>query len=109
MENNVWSDKGVAQRLKNDFVMAELVVDDKTELPESEQYVSTFSNKKINTIGKKWSDFQASTFNSNSQPQYVIVDGEGNVLVPPQGADYNPENYIKFLDSGKAAFQKKKE
>ncbi|WP_421941860.1 protein-disulfide reductase DsbD family protein [Pedobacter sp.] len=108
MENNVWSDKGVAQRLKNDFVMAELVVDDKTELPESEQYVSTFSNKKINTIGKKWSDFQASTFNSNSQPQYVIVDGEGNVLVPPQGADYNPENYIKFLDSGKAAFQKKK-
>ncbi|PWS28258.1 hypothetical protein DHW03_10230 [Pedobacter yonginense] len=107
MENNVWSNPAVAKRLKEDFVMAELVVDDKTELPESEQFVSNFSKKKIKTIGNKWSDFQASTYNSNSQPQYIIIDAEGNVLVPPQGADYNAENYIKFLDSGKEAFKKK--
>src|SRR5690606_8494733 len=80
MEANVWTDVKVAKLLREEFVMAELFVDDKTELPAEEQYVSSFSGKKINTIGKKNSDFQASSFNSNSQPLYVIVDTEGNVL-----------------------------
>jgi hypothetical protein len=107
MEANVWTEPKVKELLNNEFVMAELFVDDKTELPEEEQYVSTYSGKKINTIGKKWSDFQAATFNSNSQPLYVIVDGEGNVLVTPQGADYNPQNYIDFLESGIAAYKER--
>jgi thiol:disulfide interchange protein len=105
MEANVWTEPKVRELLNNEFVMAELFVDDKTALAEEEQYVSTYSGKKINTIGKKWSDFQAATFNSNSQPLYVIVDGEGNVLVPPQGADYNPQNYIDFLNSGITAYK----
>ncbi|HWV70620.1 MAG TPA: thioredoxin family protein, partial [Pseudosphingobacterium sp.] len=106
MEANVWTEPKVKELLNNEFVMAELFVDDKTALAEEEQYVSPYSGKKINTIGKKWSDFQAATFNSNSQPLYVIVDGEGNVLVPPQGADYNPQNYIDFLESGIRAYHK---
>lgn len=108
MEANVWTDPRVAKLLKEQFVMAELFVDDKTELTPEEQYVSKFSGKKIRTIGNKNSDFQASAFNSNSQPLYVIVDTEGNVLVPPSGADYNIDSYIKFLQSGLDAFNAKK-
>lgn len=108
MEANVWTDPRVAKLLKEQFVMAELFVDDKTELAPEEQYVSKFSGKKIRTIGNKNSDFQASAFNSNSQPLYVIVDTEGNVLVPPSGADYNIDSYIKFLQSGLDAFNAKK-
>jgi len=107
MEANVWTDPRVAKILKEEFVMAELFVDDKTELAKEEQYVSKFSGKKVKTIGNKNSDFQASTFNSNSQPLYVLVDTEGNVLVPPSGADYNVESYIKFLESGLAKFKQK--
>ncbi|PRD42992.1 hypothetical protein C5745_19955, partial [Sphingobacterium haloxyli] len=88
MEANVWTDPRVAALLREEFVMVELFVDDRTELAKQEQYVSEYSGKKINTIGKKNSDFQASVFNSNSQPLYVIVDTGGNVLVPPTGADY---------------------
>jgi len=107
MESNVWTDPAVAKLLKEEFVMAELFVDDKTELPANEQFVSKYSNKKIKTIGNKNSDFQASAFNSNSQPLYVIVDPNGQVLVPQSGANYNVEQYKAFLQSGVDAFKKK--
>lgn len=108
MEANVWTDPGVAKLLKEEFVMAELFVDDKTELPANEQFVSKYSGKKIKTIGNKNSDFQASTFNSNSQPLYVIVDAYGKVLVPQTGANYNIEQYKAFLQRGIDAFKAKK-
>ncbi len=106
MENNVWSDPGVSKRMQNDFVLLELYVDEKSTLPEAEFYDSSFSGKKITTIGGKNSDYETTKFNTNSQPFYVIIDGNGNVLVPPQGANFSVENYTKFLDSGIAAYKK---
>ena len=107
MEANVWTDKAVAKLLKEEFVMAELFVDDKTALAANEQFVSKYSGKKINTIGKKNSDFQAATFDSNSQPLYVIVDPTGKKLVPQSGANYNVAEYKAFLQSGLDAFKQK--
>ncbi|MFD2598176.1 protein-disulfide reductase DsbD family protein [Sphingobacterium corticis] len=105
MEANVWTDPKVAQILREEFVMAELFVDDRTELPKGEQYKSTYSGKQIKTIGNKWSDFQADRFNSNSQPLYVIVDTEGKVLIPPSGANYDIGSYAAYLQSGIDAFK----
>lgn len=107
MEANVWTDPKVAVLLNQEFVMVELFVDDRTELAKEEQYVSDYSGKNINTIGKKNSDFQASRFNSNSQPLYVIVDTEGNVLLPPSGADYDATSYASYLQKGIDAFKNK--
>jgi thiol:disulfide interchange protein len=106
MEVDVWADPEVHKRLANDFVLLELYVDEKMELPAADQYVSKFSGKKVKTLGNKWSDYEASKFNVNSQPYYVIVNAKGDVLVPPQGAKYDVTNYIEFLDSGKAAYEK---
>jgi thiol:disulfide interchange protein len=106
MENEVWSDAGVRSHMQNDFVLLELYVDEKSSLPEAEFYESSFSGKKITTIGGKNSDYETTKFNTNSQPFYVIIDGNGNVLIPPQGANFNVENYTKFLDSGIAAYKK---
>ena len=105
MEASVWSDPEVLKRLKEDYVLISLYVDDKTELPENEKYVAV-KGKKIKNIGQKWSDFQASRFNINSQPFYVIADTEGNNLVPSQAFNLDIDNYIQFLDSGKKAFSK---
>ena len=106
MEASVWSDKEVLRLLKEDYVLISLYVDDKTELAEAEKYTSAFSNKKIKSVGNKWSDFQASKFGTNSQPYYVIVDQNGQSLVPPQAFNLDINNYIEFLNSGKQAFSR---
>lgn len=107
MEANVWPDKAVYSRLNNDYVIIQLYVDDKTELQENEKYKSTFSGKEVKTIGNKWSDVQASKFNSNSQPFYVLLGHDEKPLVKPTGANYDPVEYLQFLDSGLAAFHRK--
>jgi Thiol:disulfide interchange protein len=108
MEAAVWPDKEVLSRLSNDFVVIQLYVDDKTDLAVGEQTISKSSRKKIQTIGNKWSDFQASRFNANSQPFYVLLDVNGNLLVEPKGADYDPKSFTRYLDSALEAFKKAK-
>ena len=106
MEATVWPDPRVLQRLRDDFVLVQLYVDDKTALPAAEQRVSKFSGKKIKTIGNEWSDFQASRYNANSQPFYVQLDpATEKVLATPQGANYDPDNFVRFLDGGLAAYR----
>jgi len=107
MEASVWPDKEVLRRLREDYVLISLYVDDKTELKEDEKYISSFSGKKVNTIGQKWSDFQASKFGTNSQPYYIITDHDGKIMVPPQAYNLDISNYVSFLDKGKIAFEQK--
>ncbi|MFC3199165.1 protein-disulfide reductase DsbD family protein [Parapedobacter deserti] len=107
MEASVWPEDEVYSVLRDELVIIQLYVDDKTNLPEAEQYVSPFSGKRVRTIGNKWSDVQAAKFNSNSQPYYVLLDPHTEkVLVAPSGADYNASSYRAFLQSGIAAFGK---
>jgi thiol:disulfide interchange protein len=107
MEATVWPDPRVLQRLRNDFVLVQLYVDDKTDLPANEQVASKIrTGKTIRTIGNKWSEFQATRYNANSQPFYVQLDPTTEkVLATPQGANYDPDNFVRFLDSGLAAMR----
>ncbi len=108
MESNVWSDPEVLKKLKKDFIVVALYVDDKTELPESEWVTSKRDNKVKKTIGKKYADLQISRFNINAQPYYVILDGEGNNVTGTSHAyDKDIEKFKSFLDKGKKAFYEK--
>nr|WP_294783391.1 cytochrome c biogenesis protein CcdA [uncultured Flavobacterium sp.] len=106
MEELVWSDPKVLGVLNNDVVLISLYVDDKKELPETEQYVSETTGKKIKTIGNKWSDLQIKTYKANAQPFYVIVDHKSANLTEPSA--YNPdiEEYYNWLQSGIKNFKK---
>lgn len=104
MEARVWSDPKVLTRLQNDFVLLALYVDDKTELPESEWYRSSYDDKIKKTIGKQNADFQITRFQNNAQPYYVILDTNGELLLPPKAYDLNIANFVEFLEQGMEAF-----
>ncbi|MDR0765518.1 MAG: thioredoxin family protein [Odoribacteraceae bacterium] len=105
MENVVWSDPRVLKMLREDFVVLALYVDDKTKLPEAEQYVSDYDGKKKNTIGKKNTDFQVKKFNSNAQPNYILLDSRHgddenlvqHLLAPPRGHNLDKDAFLDFL------------
>ena len=106
MEARVWSDPEVLKRLQNDFVIAALYVDDKTELPEADWYTSKYDNKVKKSIGAQNADLQIVKYNNNAQPHYCIVDQQGNLLVAPKNYDLNPAHFVDFLESAKAAYKK---
>lgn len=107
MEARVWSDPEVLRRLKADFVMVALYVDEKKELPESEWYTSTYDNKIKKTIGKQNADLQIARYKNNAQPFYVILDNNEEVVIKPKAYDLNVKNFIDFLDQAKAEFEKR--
>ncbi len=100
MEEYVWSEPAVLKTLKNDVVLISLYVDYKKELPESEQYVSKTTGKKIKTIGNKWSDFQITRYKANAQPYYVLVDHNEENLSKPVGYTPNGNEYLGWLKKG---------
>ncbi len=104
MEARVWSDPQVLKRLKEDFVMVALYIDERYELPESEWYTSEYDGKEKKTIGKQNADFQITRFNNNAQPYYVILDHQEELLVRPKAYDTSIPNFIQFLDTAKDEF-----
>jgi thiol:disulfide interchange protein DsbD len=107
MENRVWSDPGVLKRLRENFVVVALYVDDKViEMPKEEWYINK-SGKEVRLLGKKNTEIQTGKFGTNSQPYYVMLDGEGALLVSPRAYDLNIEAFKQFLDAGVEAYYKK--
>jgi len=105
MEAVVWSDPAVLERLKNDFVVVALYVDDKTLLPESQWYVSPYDKKEKKTIGKQNADLQITHLDNNAQPFYVLVGADEKVLAWPYGYDRDPSAFVEFLERGKAKYK----
>jgi thiol:disulfide interchange protein DsbD len=100
MEEKVWSEPNILQKLKNDVVLVSLYVDYREALPKEEQYISKTTGKKVKTIGNKWSDFQMEKYQTNAQPYYVILDNEGNNLSNPVAYTPDAEEYFDWLNLG---------
>ncbi len=98
MEARVWSDPEVLRRLRDDFVIVALHVDDKTKLPES-QWVMNDRGKPLKDIGRVNSYIALHDFGVNAQPNYFLLDGDGNRLAGPRPYNLDIPAFIAFLDS----------
>ena len=102
MEENVWSDPSVYPLLKDEYVLISLYVDDRKELPDSEKFDFKYDSgrvKAIETIGQKWGTFQTINFNAASQPYYVLMSPELEIL--NEAVQYvDVDTYEDWLKSG---------
>jgi thiol:disulfide interchange protein DsbD len=107
-ESEVWSNADVKDLINKDFVLLQLYVDDKTALPDSEQYTSQFDGSKIKRLGDKNADFEIVKFNRNSQPYYVFLDQNGKMLSNKGYSaqeGYDPRDFINFLEKVKEKYR----
>jgi len=107
MENRVWSAPEVLKRLRENFVIVALYVDDKViELPKEEWYTDK-SGREVQLLGRKNTEIQTEKFGTNSQPYYVILDENANLMVSPRAYNLNIDDFVKFLDDGVKAYKAK--
>lgn len=98
MESRVWSDPQVLALLRDRFVIAALYTDDKTALPES-RWITTSSGKVLKDLGRVNSYIVRERFGVNAQPNYALLDSDGNLLAPVRGYDLSVQGFIDFLES----------
>jgi len=78
MEEYVWADPTVAPLMAEDFIVASLYVDDRTDLPKKYDGQLKDNGEPMETVGDKWMTMQIQEYQEVTQPMYVIVDHKGN-------------------------------
>ena len=103
MEQRVWSDPRVLNILRNEYVLVALYVDDKTKLDEAE-WLITPEGKTLKEIGRVNSYIARTRFGVNAQPNYALLDTDGNQMVPVRGYNLSIDGFISFLNTGLEKF-----
>ena len=107
MEAAVWTDPKVKSIIDNEYILIELMVDDKTALPNGPETVTENGKEvKLRTIGDKWSYLQRSKFGANAQPFYVLLDAQGQPLNGSYSYNEDVNAYVDFLNTGLNNFRK---
>jgi thiol:disulfide interchange protein DsbD len=107
MEEQVWKNPEVLKRIKDNFILISLYVDESTELPDEEQLLNS-QGQKIKTVGELNLEYEVTKFGFNAQPLYKFLDLNGKPLSEINyGYDPDVQKFIAHLDAMKAAFDNK--
>ena len=102
MEAAVWTDPTVRQLINDQYVLISLYVDDKTPLPQPIEVTDVDGQqRKLRTVGDKWSYLERTKIGANTQPFYVLLDpATGKPLNGLRSYDEDIAAYIDFLEKG---------
>jgi thiol:disulfide interchange protein len=108
-EENIWPNYQVKNLIVDDYILVSLYVDDRKRLPDEDQFLYTTKagkSKSIVTIGDKFATLQSENFVSVSQPLYVLLTPDQELLTKPIGYTPDPVAYANWLRCGLEAFSK---
>lgn len=107
MEGAVFDTPVVTSIIKENFVLIKLMVDDKAPLDSPMTVEENGRKMTLETVGEKWSYLQRVKFAANSQPYYIILDNNGDAMVPPTYYDENVSKFVGWLNDGINAYKSK--
>lgn len=108
MEAAVFTDPEVADIMTHKYVLIQLYVDEKTPLPEPIVVTENGNERKLRTVGDKWSYLQSTKFGANAQPFYVLLDNDGNPLERSYSYDEDIPKFLDWLQSGLSRYNNPK-
>lgn len=107
MEARVWSDPKVLELLRSEYVIVALYTDDKKELPESE-WVTADNGTVLKQLGRINSFVTRKKWGVNSQPNYILIGKDGELLAPPRGYNLDVNAFVEFLENGIKEYKKQR-
>ena len=105
MEGAVFDTDEISSLLGENFVVIELMVDDKQPLAAPFTVEENGKTVKINTVGDKWSYLQRYKFAANSQPYYMVLDNEGSALSTSYSYDEDVAKFKTFLEDALSRYR----
>lgn len=93
MEEQVWTKSSILQLIKDEYILVSLYVDDRKKLPSGK------------TVGETWAGFQADNFKQVTQPLYVILSPDEQLMNHPVGYTPKEETYKQWLQCGLDAYK----
>ncbi|MDG1475981.1 MAG: protein-disulfide reductase DsbD family protein [Vicingaceae bacterium] len=106
MEQSVWGETGVIEKLRDDVVIVSLYVDEDIDLPIEEQIdveLAPGKMKKLKTVGDKWAYTQIKRYKITAQPYYRMLGPNGEDLTNG-AASYkdhsNPKDFEAWVSEG---------
>lgn len=100
MEAAVFTDPTVADIMTNKYVLIQLYVDEKADLSEPMLVSDHGAERKLRTVGDRWSYLQSQKFGATAQPFYVLLDNDGNPLERSYSYDEDISKFLSWLNSG---------